>query len=203
MGAMIGLMGVNSRGVGVCVNALSTLAHARSGLPVAFVVRRLLQAASADEAATWLRAFPHATGQHYLIADAGSVRSFEASPDGVFEYRSEHERRVLHTNHPLAEGARNVAARDETNTRTRLACLVARLGTGPAGLDDIKTALSSKDDPRNPVCRTGTTGAGLVGFTTGSMVSTLSPRAAGIDTWISPGPPCMRAYVHLQRKMPA
>ena len=47
---MIGLMGVNAAGVGVCVNSLSQLPNAAEGLPVAFVLRRLLQTRELQEA---------------------------------------------------------------------------------------------------------------------------------------------------------
>src|SRR5438034_663001 len=40
---MIGLTGCSSAGVGVCVNTLSMLNHSPDGLPVAFVVRGLLE----------------------------------------------------------------------------------------------------------------------------------------------------------------
>lgn len=40
---MVGLCGVNSAGVAISCNNLSQLNHKTSGLPVAFVVRGILQ----------------------------------------------------------------------------------------------------------------------------------------------------------------
>ncbi|MGZ6016026.1 MAG: C45 family autoproteolytic acyltransferase/hydrolase [Phenylobacterium sp.] len=188
---MIGLMGVNAAGVGVCVNSLPQLASAPQGLPVAFVLRRLLQSASLGEAADLVRSLPHATNQHYLIAAPGGVRSFEASAEGVVEYRSPQSDRVLHTNHPLAAPGADDDAGYLENSRARLAALAARLSDGAASFEAIAGALSSCDDPRHPVCRSAGSSA-LAAFTTGSMISALA--ADGVTAWISPGPPREAGY---------
>jgi hypothetical protein len=182
-------MGVNAAGVGVCVNSLPQLPSAPEGLPVAFMIRRLLQARSAGEAFDLVQSLPHATNQHYLIAGPGEARSFEASAAGVTEYLPPDPSRVLHTNHPLTDAPaapEPPAARE--NSAARLASLQARLGAGDPGLAEIQAALSSCDDVRHPVCRAG----GAVGFTTGSMIAALAP--AGVDAWFSAGPPDAAGY---------
>jgi len=201
IGGMIGLLGVNSHGVGVCVNSLPQLASARVGVPVAFVIRRLLQADNAQEAARILKSIPHATGQHYLIADPAGIRSFEASAAGVFEYHAPDPARVLHTNHPLAQD-KGTPTGDATNTVTRLNCLVRRLSGGDPGLEAIQAALSSTDDPDHPVSRVRVGGrvsalTGVINFTTGSMISALRPQAVAIESWVSAGPPSLNAYQHV------
>jgi isopenicillin-N N-acyltransferase-like protein len=190
---MIGLMGVNDAGLGVCVNSLPQLGGAPEGVPVAFVIRRLLQCGSVAEASELVQRLPHATNQHYVLADLSAVRSFEASAAGVTEYRPPSPDRVLHTNHPLTE----VQGRPETdqaraNSVARLKSLQGRLGEGAPDAGAIKAALSSRDDPANPVCRIPDEDAGLIGFTTGSMVSEIGP--ADITCWVSPGPPSERGY---------
>jgi hypothetical protein len=184
-------MGVNAAGVGVCVNSLPQLPSARQGLPVAFVLRRLLQARSADEACRFVTALPHATNQHYVIAGPGEVRSFEASCAAVVEHRRADPTRVLHTNHPLTDAPATPeppSARE--NSVARLASLQVRLGAGEPGLPEIRAALSSCDDPSHPVCREG----GEAGFTTGSMISALSPDR--VESWVSAGPPASRGYCY-------
>lgn len=191
---VIALMGVNGAGVGVCVNSLPQLPSAPHGLPVAFVVRRLLQAASLEEACELVLSLPHATNQHYLIAEPGRIRSFEASAAGVTEYHAPDPRRILHTNHPLS-AAQGQPERPEArrNSAQRLASLAARLADGNPGLAELQAALSACDDPENPVCRTG--GGGNIGFTCGSMISALG--GAEIESWVSPGPPSVHGYTHL------
>lgn len=205
VGSMIGLLGVNACGVGICVNSLPQLPAAGQGLPVAFVIRKLLQAPDAAAAVRILQAVPHATGQHYLIADAASIRSFEVSSAGVAEYHSPDPSRVLHTNHPLA--AANPATPStlsQANTIARLCSLTNRLMNGNPDLDAIKAALSSFDDPEHPVCRVllpngrASPGSGLIGFTTGSMISELRQGLPNIDSWVSAGPPSLRGYMRIR-----
>ena len=109
LNGVIALMGVNAAGVGVCVNSIPQLPSAPRGLPVAFVIRRLLMCRSLSEAARLVQSLPHATNQHYLIAEAGAARSFEASAEGVSEYRPDSPQRITHTNHPLG-AVKGVAA---------------------------------------------------------------------------------------------
>lgn len=190
---MIGLMGVNAAGVGVCVNSLPQLPSAPEGVPVAFVLRRLLQARSLAEAVEVVTTIPHATNQHYVIAEAGAARSFEAGAMGVTEYRPDDPDRVLHTNHPLSDApAAPETEQARANSAARLGSLRARLSGGAPGLAEIQAALSSCDDPRHPVCRIPGEDGGLIAFTTGSMISALTP--GGVESWVSPGPPSVRGY---------
>ena len=191
---MIGLMGVNAAGLGVCVNSIPQVPSASEGVPVAFMVRRLLRAIGLAEAAALVQALPHATNQHYLLAEAGAVRAFEASAAGVTEFHPPRPDRVLHTNHPLteAQGAPEPSAA-RVNTVARLASLTSRLGAGDPGLEDIQAALSAFDDPDHPVCRLRG-GDGLISFTTGSMISALRPAPAPVESWVSAGPPSLGGY---------
>jgi hypothetical protein len=97
---MLVLMGANSRGVGIVVNNLAMLPASGQGLPVAFVTRGVLDHGTAQEAARFVRSVPHAIGQHYLIGDADSLVSLEASASGVVQ---DHDVSIsaVHTNHPL------------------------------------------------------------------------------------------------------
>jgi hypothetical protein len=201
---VVGLMGVNAAGVGVCVNSLPQLPSAPTGVPVAFVLRRLLQTRSIDEAVRLVTTIPHATNQHYLIAAAGAVRSFEASSAGVTEFHPPVAGRCLHTNHPLGdvEGApESEAAR--ANSMTRLKSLTARLSSGPVDLDTLQGALAAFDDPQHPVCRLRRDDNHLIGFTTGSMIAALAP-GADAEAWFSAGPPSEGGYQRftLQAEIP-
>ena len=77
---MIGLTGCNSDGLGVCVNTLSMLNHSSKGLPVAFVVRGLLERRTVAGAEAFLRTVEHASGQHYAIASGWFVCQNRPSP---------------------------------------------------------------------------------------------------------------------------
>ncbi len=196
---MVALLGVNAAGVGVCVNSLPQLPNGRTGVPVAFMIRKLLQARGVNEAADWVRSLPHATNQHYLLAEAGEVRSFECSAAGVTEYRPPDPARVFHTNHPLSEetGAPETAEARQNSVR-RLLSLTTRLARGEPDLEAIRAALSACDDPRHPVSREYKPDAGLIGFTTGSMISELNGGSSPIESWVSPGPPSREGYARLE-----
>lgn len=99
---LVGLTGVNRRGLGVCVNALQVLRHSTRGLPVAFVVRGLLGCSGLGEAVRLVSTLPHASGQHYLLADATRAASFECSAGGAVACEPLEDGFFAHTNHPLA-----------------------------------------------------------------------------------------------------
>ncbi len=145
---MIGLMGVNSAGVGLVVNNLGMLPSARTGLPVLFIERKLLDTFSVDEATYGLQAMPHAVGQHYLIGDPEHLVSFEADAARVVG-GSEDQRVIAHTNHPIydpLEKPEFEAMYTASNTRARYSCM-ATLAEGATRLDDIERALGDTTAP--------------------------------------------------------
>jgi hypothetical protein len=197
--SMIALLGVNDRRIGVCVNSIPQLPASRTGLPVAFMVRKLLQVRTLAEAVELVQRLPHATSQHYLLADATSIRSFEASPKRVVEYSPPDATGVLHTNHPLAAPFA-VDPPESINSATRLNTLRRRLASDTPDLKAVMAALSSTDDPEHPVSRTGgpiNALTGMTSFTTGSMISELRLGSKNIESWVSAGPPSIHGYAHV------
>src|SRR5262245_38923277 len=63
----IGLNGMDHRAIWVCTNALWQLNSRRDGLPVACVVRGLLQQRTEKEATDFLHTIQHASGQNYVL----------------------------------------------------------------------------------------------------------------------------------------
>ncbi|KAA0085287.1 6-aminopenicillanic acid acyl-transferase [Mycolicibacterium sp. P9-64] len=96
---MVGLFGVNRSGVALCLNTLEELPASQSGLAVAFVAREVLRQRSASAAAARLKTVPHASGQHYAIADALTLRGFECSSEECVEGPASQQ--LIHTNHAL------------------------------------------------------------------------------------------------------
>lgn len=201
---LLALMGVNSAGLGVCVNSLPQLPSRATGLPVAFMIRRLLQARTLDAAVALVRTLPHATNQHYVLAAPGAVRSFECSAAGVVEYHPPQPDRVLHTNHPLGgEPGDPEAEAERRNSVARLRSLETRLGAGRPDLQTLQAALCACDDPQNPVCRVYDPEAGLIGYTTGAMISAIAPGPEPLRAWMSAGPPSVAGYDALTLPRPA
>ena len=99
---VIGLNGMNNAPLGICCNTLLDLNHAADGLPVAFVVRSVLEEPNVDKAAGFIQKIKHASGQNYIIGDAEKAVDFECSANKVCQYAPcGGVSRVYHTNHAL------------------------------------------------------------------------------------------------------
>jgi hypothetical protein len=180
----IGLNGMNETGVGACMNTLMQLKASQKGLPVAFIVRRILNSQNKDELLNFIQTVPHASGQNYIIGIRGDVYDFEASANKVVRFDPKHPNgTIYHTNHPIvnddvkpwsAKFNPNAPEKPTTsNTYIRLASVQNRIADAKEVNDDlIKTTLRSKDDAENPVCRSviGATQS----FTFVSTIMTLS-----------------------------
>lgn len=99
---LIALNGLNEEGIGVCVNTLMQLKASSEGLPVAFVVRRIINSTDKDELLSFIQSVEHASGQNYIIGIRGEVFDFEASANKVVRFNPRNPNgTVYHTNHPL------------------------------------------------------------------------------------------------------
>ena len=142
---MIGLCGANDAGLGVVVNTLWQLPSAADGLPVACVMREILEHRDVAGASAWIRKPRHASGQSYVIGDPSGFASFEASAAAVDEFPWEQSPSYLHTNHPLCGNPR--ARRAEENSRSRYQTLCNLMTDKSPTIDEIKSALSSSEGP--------------------------------------------------------
>jgi len=94
--------GLNSASVAVVVNAVQQLAHSRNGLPVAFVIRGLLQKRSFKDAVKFIRSLTFGSPQNYMIGGLDRIASFECSANNIEEFLPFPEAQfTYHTNHPL------------------------------------------------------------------------------------------------------
>ncbi len=94
--------GLNSRSVGVCVNAVTQLAYSLKGLPVDFVVRGILRQKTYDGAVEFLRNIQPAAPQNYVIGGPETAASFERSAGKMVEFLPfSGAEFTFHTNHPL------------------------------------------------------------------------------------------------------
>jgi len=146
---MIGLTGATRAGLAVCVN---TLLNSPRGLPVAFVVRELLRRKNTRDGATFLAAVPHASGQHYALADRNSARGFECSGVDVAEVQLV-DQVLIHTNHPLAtrevdrEVARQPLVRERVLSSERRLAFLRESCRSQQRLADVKIVLADRTVP--------------------------------------------------------
>ena len=99
---VIALNGLNSRSVGVCVNAVPQLAYSPKGLPVAFVIRGILRQKTYEDAVKFLRDIPPAAPQNYVLGGLSSSACYERSAGRMCRFLPfEGAEFTYHTNHPL------------------------------------------------------------------------------------------------------
>jgi predicted choloylglycine hydrolase len=200
---LIALNGLNEKGIGVCVNTLMQLKASSSGLPVAFVIRKIINSTDKKEVLNFIQEVNHASGQNYIIGIQGEVYDFEASATKVVRYNPNNENgSVYHTNHPVVNddlkpwfAAYDPSLEDDlkpnnTSTYLRFSAVESRLATSPEISDVlIKEALRSKDNRMYPVCRSHTEDGRV--FTFASVVMTISMKP---NMQVLAGPPDETEY---------
>jgi len=182
----IALNGLNETGIGACMNTLMQLKASPKGLPVAFIVRRILNSTDKEELLNFIQHVPHASGQNYILGIRGEVYDFEASANTVVRFNPKNANgTVYHTNHPIVNDdvktwyERSNPTLTETpinsNSHIRLQAVINRVANSSSINDTvIKETLRSKDDINNPVCRSFNSRGG--GFTFGSVIMTLTGK---------------------------
>jgi isopenicillin-N N-acyltransferase like protein len=99
---VVALNGLNSRSVGVCVNAVTQLAYSREGLPVAFVIRGILRQKTFEQAVKFLQDIRPAAPQNYALGGPRDAASFERSSNRMERFLPfAGAQFTYHTNHPL------------------------------------------------------------------------------------------------------
>ncbi|HUX07242.1 MAG TPA: C45 family peptidase [Acidobacteriota bacterium] len=199
----VSLNGINNRGIAVVVNALLQLNQCIDGLPVAFVIRGILEQETYEDAVEFVETVKHASGQAYTIGGLNEIACFECSANATPQFIPfEGATRIYHTNDPLVNDDQSIYKRllakhppkykryGPGNSEIRLGSLERRLidPKRRIGLPEIVEALSSRDDPRNPVCRTLEDGGGL---TFGCMVMELAQSPV---LHYAPGPACCTEF---------
>ncbi len=200
---LIALNGMNEKAVGVVVNTIMQLQASSSGLPVAFVVRKIIRSTEKEDLLKFVQEVNHASGQSYIIGIDGEVFNFEASANKVVRHQPDNPNgTVYHTNHPIVNddlkdhfmvfmpGQENNQEILSSNTYIRLDAVKKRMvGNVPLDREIIQSTLQSKDDTSNPVCRNITPNS--YGFTFASTIMTLSESP---QLMVSPGPPDLHDY---------
>jgi isopenicillin-N N-acyltransferase-like protein len=145
------------------------------------VMRGVLERRSVAAAAAFLTAVPHASGQHYALADRSGVAGYECSAAGAA--RSDTGTgRLCHTNHPLAstdlDPDRDPAGTADSHTRLEA---IAAAAPGMASGADAERVLADRE---TPLCVIAEPGRPWLTF--GSIWAELG-RTARVR--IAPGPP--------------
>jgi isopenicillin-N N-acyltransferase like protein len=153
---MLAKIGLNSRGLGVCLNILRSQSDGLSpGVPVHVLLRRLLCCASVEEAESMVRGLRCGASSNILCADAaGHAACFELSPAGAAVVRSA-EGTLCHTNHFIAASVTDeVALPPSLSSKPRLErALAYARAQSRHGLQDLQRMLRDESDGLLSICR--------------------------------------------------
>lgn len=139
---IIGKIGLNSAGVGCCLNAVRARGVDPSRLPVHFALRAILESATRTGAVERIRDLGGVAGSaHILVADpAGAVGlEFAGGTGRIGEIAPDERGRIVHTNHLVLEHPGVEEAGWLPDSRDRLARITA-LTDGEAVKGKIDTA---------------------------------------------------------------
>lgn len=190
--------GLNSAGIGIAGNFLqSDQDFGRSGVPIPFVRRKILESESLSEAVGHVIRTPRTfSSNHFIAHAAGEAIDCEAAPEDVFFLYPENGI-LAHSNHFRSPAAparlRDTGIGRYPDTLYRDRRLLRGLAPHAPRItpDDFKLALQDHFGLPNSVCRhpaersDGTTIA-----TVASVVMDLSEGRM----WVAPGPTCENAY---------
>jgi isopenicillin-N N-acyltransferase-like protein len=131
----LGMTGLNHRGVGVCINNLSSY-QAQVGIIWPALVRKILMQKTAQSAQDELMKAPIGSGRHYAIADEENFFGTEVSSSRKVVISNDASKPYCHTNHCLDESmATQHFIREGSNTLWRYAHLTS---------DDVKKRISTQ-----------------------------------------------------------
>jgi len=197
---LIALNGMNESGIGVVVNTLMQLKARHDGLPVAFVVRRIIASEDKDDILDFIKTVKHASGQNYMIGIKGEIVDFEASANSVIRFNPKNENgTVYHTNHPLVnDDIKDLfkklkvklfiwyyTLKGKDNSKIRLHAVKSRIKNNEnIDIQTIKEVLRSKDNEAHPVCLPYSEDSGS--FTFASTIMTLTRQPCLELTFDSP-----------------
>ncbi|ASK64364.1 choloylglycine hydrolase [Virgibacillus phasianinus] len=153
---IIGKIGRNSAGMGVCLNALVTDTW-QPKVPIHLGLRAVLESHSMEEAITKIDHNQMASAAHFLIASgSGEAIGMEVSPVHTGKIEAENGI-VTHTNHICSPGLKKQIIENATaNSFTRLTTvnsLLGQLDGSTITKDDLFQILANHDHFPESICR--------------------------------------------------
>lgn len=192
---IVGKIGMNSAGFGLCMNALRSAAYNRNKCPVHVMSRRLLQfATSVDSALTIIEKFGLAASVNYNLADkSGKQVDIECSPIGTSSILPQHGY-LVHTNHLYGpERSPEWTDHPSADSFTRLMRMQEltesdRRREEPTTFESLRARFSDEDNTPVGICRALPPGAkGLEALVT---LSTILMELSSCTGKVTIGRPC-------------
>lgn len=160
---IIGKIGLNAKGVGVCLNAIRAQGVDFQRLPCHLALRTCLESTSTEQAVAALEKAGVASSCHILVADPESAIGLECSHVDLVELTME-KGILAHTNHYIKphHGVEDLMALKDSRTRfQRIDHLVREQTrtlheTGTLELEDIRSMLKDEENFPTAICRSRT-----------------------------------------------
>jgi len=158
---MLGKIGLNSNGVGVCMNAIRVRGVDFNRLPAMLALRAVLDSTSRHAALTILEKSKLATAVHIMVGDSTGATSVEGSSLDLLRLEME-DGRIAHSNHFLVPHAHHVQESFLlTDTRDRMVqatCLLKEFAQGgkPATVNMLEKILEDEKGSPSAINRAGT-----------------------------------------------
>jgi len=181
---IIGKIGLNSKGVGVCLNAIRALGVDFGKLPCHLALRTCLDSETTEEAVATLRKSGLSSACHILVGDANEAVGVECTSVDIVNMPT--KGMLAHTNHliKLHPGVEDKMALKDSPTRLdRINYLIQRkLAEGPARVPrarDIQTLLADEENMPTAICRARTDESSIA--TLFSIIMDLKERTAQVS----------------------
>lgn len=191
---LIAYIGLNSEGLGLCMNTLPAPSRPL-GVPHYFTVRGIYEAASLDGAVAAVARARRAIPANIILATPQGPADLEVTVDQVHVLRDQGSGLVTHTNHCLHPELQPINASFpeliQSGPRKQRVDHLLQAAGGPVGLETLKHALRDHQDYPHSICRHANDHP-----TTGFWVSVFSViiEADAGRMHLSRGNPCTQPY---------
>jgi len=192
---IVGKIGMNSAGFGLCMNAIRSGAFNKNNFPVHVMSRRLLQfATSFDSAIAIIEEFGLASATNYMLGDkSGKHADMECSPHGNV-FILPHNGYVAHTNHLYGpDRPSKLVDHPAANSLSRLTRMQELTDNDrklkvPTTFESLRSRLSDEEGTPFSICRDRPPGA--VGMERMTTLSTIMMELASCTGRVLIGRPC-------------
>ncbi|KAL8775276.1 MAG: hypothetical protein Q9209_000283 [Squamulea sp. 1 TL-2023] len=175
---IIGKIGLNSAGVGICLNAIRAKGLDFSKLPCHLALRRCLDSNSRAEAVAALQSAGVASSCHILIADPKGGTGVECSSDDIVLLPMCDNGMIIHTNHFVKDhpGVEEKVQLKDTNARIVRVSEIIK--TAEPGIGSIRRLLDDEDGYPISINRQRTNDSTIA--TLFSVIMNLNERCADV-----------------------
>ncbi|KAJ5629882.1 hypothetical protein N7528_003539 [Penicillium herquei] len=156
---IIGKIGLNELGVGVCLNAIKVPGCDTTRMPVHLALRLVLESSSADHAVQQLEKVGLAASAHLLIGDKEKAVGLESTAKTILLITEDECGQIFHANHLLLQHEGSVDAgwlADSPCRQRRIQELATRYHTSndrEPGMRDVTCLLDDHDGFPYSICR--------------------------------------------------